>query len=337
MKYSEYQFVKLFLLHQFSIKTMEIIERLNRWGKKRTPFVALVDFELQKPLAYTLEECPMKLRYNFQGQTNYKSKNDFNLNTKLEAEFVDYNSFKKKFDKSLKHINRGDSYLINLTEKTKINTKLNFEKLFIKSNAKYTIWLKDEFISFSPETFITINKGIISTYPMKGTIEHHDATSEIKLQNNIKEQSEHATIVDLLRNDLSRVSKKVTVENYRYYEVLQTSEKQIGQISSKITGQLEEDFYSKLGNIIFSLLPAGSICGAPKEKTVKLIKEIEVEKRGYYTGIAIYFDGANLDSCVLIRYIDEDHYYRSGGGITFLSQAEEEYQELKNKVYVPIV
>jgi len=316
---------------------MDIKAQINRWGKERIPFVLLTDFELQKPIAYPLSDCPEELKFNFDGKTNDASNNEAPNHFKLQIETLDFDRFKNKFNLSQKHLNRGDSYLINLTDKTRIKNKLNFEELFKSSKSKYTIWLKDEFISFSPETFVRIQNGIISTYPMKGTIEHLGAASEKELKNNLKEQSEHATVVDLLRNDLSCVSKEVRVENYRYYEVLHTSEKQIGQISSKITGVLQDDHYSKLGDLIFNLLPAGSICGAPKDKTVRLIAEIEGEPRGYYTGVAFYFDGSDLDSCVLIRYIDKDHYFRSGGGITFMSKLEDEYQELKNKVYVPVV
>lgn len=316
---------------------MKIAEQLNQWGTVKNPFVMLVDFELKKPIAYPLDQCPQELKFNFKGKTNFVSQNSTNSTPKLESEFVDFKKFKRKFDQSQKHLNRGDSYLINLTDKTKIKSELNFEELFSKSTSKYTIWLEDEFICFSPETFIEIKEGVISTFPMKGTIEHRGTHSKTELENNLKEQSEHATIVDLLRNDLSKIAKNVRVENYRYYEVLKTSEKQIGQISSKISGVLDPDYHSKLGDLIFSLLPAGSICGAPKDKTVKLISEIEKEPRGYYTGIAVYYDGENLDSCVMIRYIDKDNNFRSGGGITHLSKAEEEYQELKNKVYVPFI
>ena len=88
------------------------------------------------------------------------------------------------------------------------------------------------------------------------------------------------------------------------------------------------------------MLPAGSICGAPKEKTVAIIQEVEQEERGYYTGIFGYFDGENLDSAVNIRYLEKKEgqlRYRSGGGITFLSDLESEYNELIEKIYVPVV
>ena len=87
------------------------------------------------------------------------------------------------------------------------------------------------------------------------------------------------------------------------------------------------------------MLPAGSICGAPKKKTVEIIKAAENYDRGYYTGVFGHFDGKNLDSCVLIRYIENQNgqlVYKSGGGITFMSEADKEYEEMLKKVYVPI-
>jgi para-aminobenzoate synthetase component I len=87
------------------------------------------------------------------------------------------------------------------------------------------------------------------------------------------------------------------------------------------------------------LLPAGSISGAPKPKTIEIIKEVEKEKRGYYTGVFGYFDGKNLDSGVVIRYIEQnqdERFYRSGGGITSQSNALDEYNEVIQKIYVPV-
>jgi para-aminobenzoate synthetase component 1 len=86
------------------------------------------------------------------------------------------------------------------------------------------------------------------------------------------------------------------------------------------------------------LLPAGSISGAPKEKTREIIRNAEKEARGFYTGIAGIYDGETLDSCVMIRYVEkqgEKTFYRSGGGITFQSEEGSEYNELIDKIYVP--
>ena len=94
-----------------------------------------------------------------------------------------------------------------------------------------------------------------------------------------------------------------------------------------------------LGTWLFRLLPAGSISGAPKPSTLDIIQRAEGYERGYYTGIAGVFDGKNLDSGVLIRYIEQTEkqlIFKSGGGITARSQAQADYQEVIEKVYFPI-
>jgi para-aminobenzoate synthetase component 1 len=150
--------------------------------------------------------------------------------------------------------------------------------------------------------------------------------------------AEHVTIVDLIRNDLSIHAEDVRVEKFRYIDTLETNRKKLLQVSSVISGKLPEDYPARLGEIIFSMLPAGSISGAPKEETLRIIRESEDGLRGYYCGIMGYFDGQDFDSAVLIRFIErkgEGLIYRSGGGITFMSDPEKEYQELIDKIYVP--
>ena len=159
------------------------------------------------------------------------------------------------------------------------------------------------------------------------------------LINDEKELAEHHTIVDLIRNDLSMVASDVKVERFRYIDRISTNQGELLQMSSEISGKLPENYQQSIGSIIAQMLPAGSICGAPKPKTVEIIKAAEPYNRGYYTGIFGVFDGQNLDSCVLIRYLEQDGdelTFKSGGGVTFLSDCKTEYNELIQKVYVPI-
>jgi para-aminobenzoate synthetase component 1 len=175
---------------------------------------------------------------------------------------------------------------------------------------------------------------------MKGTIDAAIDNAAETILNDKKEYAEHCTIVDLIRNDLSMVAKDVFVERFRYIDKIKTHEKELLQVSSKISGQLGTNFHERVGDIIFGLLPAGSVSGAPKEKTVEIIKTAEGYERGYYTGVFGYFDGNTLDSGVMIRFIENINgqlYYKSGGGITVYSKSELEYQELIDKVYVPLV
>ncbi|MBA4322972.1 MAG: aminodeoxychorismate synthase component I, partial [Odoribacter sp.] len=157
--------------------------------------------------------------------------------------------------------------------------------------------------------------------------------------NDEKEMAEHNTIVDLIRNDLSIFADEVKVTRYRYIDEIKTSETVLLQVSSEISGRLRKGYEGHLGEIITGMLPAGSVTGAPKKETVKIIKESETYERGWYTGIFGVFDGESLDSAVMIRFIeniDGKLVYKSGGGITFLSDPVKEYEELIAKVYVPI-
>jgi para-aminobenzoate synthetase component 1 len=199
--------------------------------------------------------------------------------------------------------------------------------------------MKDRFLVFSPETFIRIRDNRIYSYPMKGTIDASLPNAQMRILADKKEMAEHVTIVDLIRNDLSMVADHVRVERFRYIESIYTRGKELLQVSSEISGKLLPRFHSDPAGCLISLLPAGSISGAPKAKTVDVIRDTEGEKRGYYTGICGSFDGTTLDSGVMIRYIEQEGdklFYRSGGGLTTQSNVISEYQEVQDKIYVPI-
>jgi para-aminobenzoate synthetase component 1 len=198
--------------------------------------------------------------------------------------------------------------------------------------------VKDEFIVFSPEIFVRIEDDTIRSYPMKGNINASIPDAEQIIMEDEKELSEHNTIVDLIRNDLSIISNNVEVTRYRYIEKIETSVDTLLQVSSEISGSLTSDWKMRIGDIIVPLLPAGSISGAPKLETLRIIRESEIEERGYYSGVCGIFNGSSFDSCVMIRFIEQKagrYVYRSGGGITYLSDPLKEYNELISKVYVP--
>ena len=174
---------------------------------------------------------------------------------------------------------------------------------------------------------------------MKGTAEDVSPLSAEQLLANEKEAAEHATIVDLIRNDLSMVASNVRVERYRYVERLNTHRGPLLQTSSEIKGQLMPHLTQRPGDVIFSQLPAGSITGAPKKKTVEIIAEAENYHRDFYTGVMGRWDNGELDSAVMIRFIDQHDgklYFKAGGGITAKSNWKDEYHEVIEKVYAPI-
>lgn len=319
-------------------KSQKIIDRLNLCGKKGEPFVFLIDFEGNTPLLFHPNETE-SVFWQTPHHSNFVKRN---IQKKLEhwkVEPVSFENYKIGFDLIQNSIHNGDTYLLNYTRPTKVECNLNLEEIFHSSTAAYKIFLKNHFVCFSPEIFVKIDKNQISSYPMKGTIDASIKNAKEKILNNSKELAEHNTIVDLIRNDLSLVAENVRVEKFRYLERIKTKQRDLWQVSSKITGELPENYAENIGDIIFTMLPAGSISGAPKQKTVEIIKAAENYVRGFYTGIFCYFDGENLDSCVLIRYIENNNgklVYKSGGGITFKSDAQSEYDEMLKKVYLSI-
>jgi len=277
--------------------------------------------------------------FNFNGVSNYGHEQNGLPVTITSKQLPGYSNYESAFNFVQQQLTLGNSYLVNLTFPTPIVATGTLSEVFHSSRAKYRLLFNDRFVVFSPETFVMISNGTISTYPMKGTIDASISGAIDKILNDVKEMAEHATVVDLLRNDLSRVADNVRVERYRFADEILSNEKRLFQISSEICGELPFDFHSRLGDIIFEMLPAGSVTGAPKKKTLEIIAEAENYDRGFYTGIAGLFDGKNLDSCVLIRFIeniDGQLIYKSGGGITSQSQSQEEYQELIDKIYVPL-
>ena len=174
---------------------------------------------------------------------------------------------------------------------------------------------------------------------MKGTIDASVENAVNVMKEDKKELAEHYTVVDLLRNDLSMVADNVQLEEFQRIDFIKTRQRDLYAMSSKISGELKPEFQQNIGDILQKLLPAGSILGAPKMKTLEIVLEVENYQRGFYTGVCGWFDGRNLDSCVMIRFIEKENekfYFKSGGGITHMSQLEDEYQEMKNKIYVPI-
>ncbi|MCF8224219.1 MAG: aminodeoxychorismate synthase component I [Bacteroidales bacterium] len=324
-----------------NITSTDAASKMNALGKKGIPYFFMFDFELEKPLVIPLDRLPdniiisSSLFDNSERLPRY-TKHEIILSS-LPISFIDY---KKAFDNVIKNINHGNSYLVNLTFPTEIKLSEPLDEIFCRSIAKYKLLYRDKFVVFSPETFVRIDEaGRISSYPMKGTIDASIPGARKKILEDKKEKAEHNTIVDLIRNDLSIFAENVKVDRYRYIDTLFTSEGRLLQVSSEISGCLGDDWKSKTGDIICSMLPAGSISGAPKNETLRIIKDSEADKRGYYTGVFGIFNGHKLDSGVMIRFIEQNdtgYVYRSGGGITSMSDASKEYDEMKKKIYVPV-
>ena len=324
----------------------EIINRLNRMAEDNEPFLFVINYAgteayIQKVSAINSDEC----LYDFEGETNAALTCSGSLKEpKWKVKPPMYEEYEQIFNVVKSSILAGDSYLANLTCKVAVDCDLSLDDIFLRAKGKYKLMLKakgcmdNQFVCFSPETFVRIKGGRIYSYPMKGTLDASLPNAEQTLLTDTKEAAEHATIVDLIRNDLSRVADNVRVDRYRYIDVIHTNKGDILQTSSEISGKLPSGYTKHIGDILNAILPAGSITGAPKTKTVEIIHEAEGYDREYYTGVMGIYRNGELNSAVMIRFLEQDGgnmYFKAGGGITSKSDCRKEYEEVLQKIYLP--
>lgn len=364
----------------------EIIDKINRLASQDEPFLFVINYQGDKAFIRQLSDInPEECLFDFEGRGNSSDKMKNNsekiaeISEKIAEEEISkeeiswqiapplYEDYERSFDIVKNNIMAGNSYLTNLTCRVPVSCNLPLEEIFHRAKGKYKLLLRRKrtltpFVCFSPETFVRIKGGRIYSYPMKGTLDASLPNAEKQLMEDRKEAAEHATIVDLIRNDLSRVAENVRVDKYRYFDVLHTNKGDILQTSSEISGRLPEDYPHHLGEILDAQLPAGSITGAPKDKTMQIIQEAEGYDRGFYTGIMGIYDQGELNSAVMIRFIEEETspvdfeadgeknfkasegkgdeasrklYFKAGGGITSKSDCRKEYEEVIQKIYLP--
>ncbi|QAA37339.1 aminodeoxychorismate synthase component I [Akkermansia muciniphila] len=330
----------------------QTISRMNALGRAECPFFFVISHDMGHNLLFEPAETEGERMAAFSLPLGTMGSQDGGPPLPERLRFIPsphpVSRYAASFAFVRNHLMRGDSYLLNLCVSTPVETNLTLRHLFRFARAPYRMLLGPDArisgvhgrgcVCFSPEPFVTVRGRSISTFPMKGTVP--SATQEARrwLETDEKENRESATIVDLMRNDLSMVATGVRVKRYRYISPVETSKGTILQCSSEISGLLPENWRSRLGEILLKLLPAGSVTGAPKEATCRAIAEAEDMERGFYTGIFGFFNGRDLDSAVSIRFMEEDErgmVYKSGGGITVMSRMEEEYREAVAKVYVP--
>lgn len=318
-------------------KYFEGIKTINDLGASKIPFLFIISYDKQNIFASRLDQLDNDIFYKLDTQRNFVS-------TPLQKPYyftknpIDFKIYKQSFDKVIEEIKSGNTYLLNLTFRTPIETDLSLYEIFNASRAKYKLYFENKFICFSPEKFIEIKNDTISTYPMKGTIDASLPNAKEQIMSNAKEASEHIMIVDLMRNDLGMVANDIKVEKFRYIDSIKAGEEKLIQVSSHITGKMQSNWHSQIGDILHSLTPAGSISGTPKKSTIDIIEKVEDYNRGWYTGIFGIYDGSSLHSAVIIRYIEKENgklYYKSGGGITLDSDCKSEYEEMSRKVYLP--
>jgi para-aminobenzoate synthetase component 1 len=313
---------------------------MNRLGAERIPFLFILSYDKTRLYVQPLEQVRKDgIGYKLESRRNTPAPHRAPLAYRFRKYPGPYATYLAKFRAVEEQIRAGNTYLLNLTDATPIETDLSLETIFRYSRARFKLHLPGQFVCFSPERFVETDGDVLATYPMKGTIDAHLPDAKRRLLENPKELAEHVMIVDLMRNDLGQVGRRVRVERFRYVERIHTGTRDLLQTSSHITARLPADWRDRIGTLIDRLTPAGSITGTPKHSTVRIIREVEGYDRGFYTGVFGLFDGHRLQSAVLIRFIERSGdtlLYKSGGGITLESDPRSEYEELIDKIYLSI-
>ena len=246
-------------------------------------------------------------------------------------------------EKARRYIYEGDIFQVvvsnRLTAEAEGSLLDTYRLLRTQNPSPYMFYISSDALEIagsSPETLVKLVGGVLHTFPLAGTrprgkTEAEDKALEESLLADPKELSEHNMLVDLGRNDLGRLSKfgSVTVEKYmsveRYSHVM--------HIGSTVRGEIRED--KDAVDAIASVLPAGTLSGAPKIRACEIIHELEGCKRGIYGGAVGYIDFAgNMDTCIAIRLAYKKNgkvFVRAGAGIVADSVPASEYQESLNK------
>ncbi len=241
-----------------------------------------------------------------------------------------------------KHILRGDIYEVNFCQEffdnsASIDPVSIFEKLNAISEAPFAAFCKFDshyILSSSPERFLKKQGTTLISQPIKGTTRRsgnktEDDELKTRLRNNLKEQNENVMIVDLVRNDLSRIAKKGSVQVDELFGVY--SFKQVHQLISTVSCELKENY--SFTEILQATFPMGSMTGAPKVRAMQLIEESESMQRGVYSGAIGYIaPNGDFDFSVVIRsilYNATNHYlsFMVGSAITAKADAAAEYEE----------
>ncbi len=250
---------------------------------------------------------------------------------------LDSDLYKKMFLETRNALLRGDSYQLNLThvftcdfkDRDKLianfisRTRYHSHYSHVLNNASSN----ETLLSNSPECLFEIKDRKLVTRPIKGTKSSHELED---LKSSKKDRVELNIITDLLRNDLSAIGENFSqVEKERGYFNVPGLVQQYSEVS------VELDESVNMYQVLMALFPGGSITGAPKRRVMSLIKQIEQSPRGHYTGSTIFLTKEFSKASINIRtalLINETLRYGAGGGITLLSEEDEELNELYSKV-----
>jgi anthranilate synthase component I len=265
----------------------------------------------------------------------------------LDAEPLSSNTQKEHFmsmvETAKKYIYEGDIFQVVLSQRFRKKFDgdrfMLYRALRMVNPSPYLFYLDFgpfALIGSSPEVLVRVQEGVAEVLPIAGTrprgsTHEEDVAYETDLINDPKEVAEHIMLVDLGRNDLSRICKSGTVKVTRSKAIERYSH--VMHIVSDVQGDLSDEMSSV--DALVHCFPAGTVSGAPKVRAMEIIDSLEVSKRGPYAGAVGYFDfSGNMDTCIAIRTMVATRntvYIQAGAGIVADSVAENEYQETVNK------
>jgi para-aminobenzoate synthetase component 1 len=251
-------------------------------------------------------------------------------------------NYEQRFEAIKEHIQQGDIYEMNFchefyAENAEINPFETYTKLNELTNAPFSTFYKNKenyILCGSPERYIKKEGDKIITQPIKGTAkrgktEEEDEQIKLELSQNEKERSENIMIVDLVRNDLSKTAKRASVKVEELCKVYTFDT--VHQMISTVISEIKKTTHPV--EVLRTTFPMGSMTGAPKVESMKIIEELETTKRGVYSGAIGYFKpNQDFDFNVVIRsllYNQKKKYlsFMVGGAITNKANAEDEYKE----------
>jgi para-aminobenzoate synthetase component I len=275
----------------------------------------------------------------YEGQLKVKIKKKNVMKNKKISSNMTEDYYLSSIKKIKDYIYSGDIYQVNFTQRFECDFKSDPNELYKNLKAinpapfaAYLDFGEGKIISSSPERFVKLTNGTIETRPMKGTrprgkSKAEDEELKAELVSSEKDRAELLMIVDLMRNDISRVAKTGSVKVTELFHLEEYAT--VLQMVATIQGELKDEL--SVVDIIKSTFPGGSITGAPKIRAMEIIDELETTTRNIYTGSIGYlgFDG-DMDLNIAIRTIvlkDEKAYFQVGGGIVWDSDPHEEYEE----------
>jgi anthranilate synthase component 1 len=252
--------------------------------------------------------------------------------------FPDRAEHERRVEAAKEHIRRGDIFQVVLSQRAERDTNVSplaVYRALRKINPSPYLFLLEldgvALVGSSPETHVKAEGTRASLNPIAGTTARGDGDAE-RLLTSEKDRAEHVMLVDLGRNDLSRVCVPGTVKVERFLEPERFSH--VTHLVSEVAGELRDDVTAF--DLLRATFPAGTVSGAPKVRAMQIITELERYRRGTYAGVVGYYaPGAGLDTCIAIRTVrlqDGRAYLQAGGGIVADSDPGDEHQECLNKL-----